>query len=235
MTQEDTGGDVLEEANGKEHEPTEGAHRSAHVDPVGRVEQKIAPQESEDSLEADADADGDRQHVERRIPFVRQDLVDDELEEERNDEAEHQKHDGSQADTAEEPFLSQQFGNEPGQPEGLLGVGNAILPRGEDDLARPFLVELFGAQRDHFRIARPRVENADLERVTGSAHADDDNRAAVLQSRQNRKGLAERNKSRRSKPRGLGPHSGRTDDMDELPGRRIIRAERIVVDEPING
>ena len=147
----------------------EGLRRDANVDPVGRVEQQVAPQEAEDGVEHQRDSDADRQHVERRIALVHQHLVDDELEEDRRDEGQRVEHDGRDGDVGEQPPLAHQLGDEPAEAETLRCRDRPPATLHEQRRARPQRAEFLLATEKRLRLRSHRVENSDRGLVLARA------------------------------------------------------------------
>ena len=51
---------------------------------IGRIQQNVAPEKSEQTVKRNSDADPDNQHVKRAVAFMDQYLVNDQLKEYRS-------------------------------------------------------------------------------------------------------------------------------------------------------
>lgn len=185
-----------------------------------------------------------RDHDPERVPSLMRDhLVDQHLQKQRNGKGDEVRHNCRGRDPEQQVPLLQQLRHEPAEPEGAGLVGQGRRAPGKQERARPLGLELFaGDQMNPFRLA-PRVEDRGRKlavRAGNRMHQDDPVAAAHRGKR--RIGRAEPRgplpprprEDPRAKPRLAegGAHGGRhlvLDDDGQRVGRQmdaVVRGEQ---------
>src|SRR4051812_32424285 len=108
---------MLEKRDRQPEEMTERFCSNSNVDPVRRIKQQVAPQKAEYCVEDERYGCSCREDVKRREALVNQNLVDDELEKDRDDEAQRIEQDRGNGDVPEQSPLKKQFRYEPPEAE----------------------------------------------------------------------------------------------------------------------
>ena len=84
------------------------------------MSKQIGAQSTEQSIERSQHHHADGHHVQRREALVHQDLVDDDLREQRGEECEQLEKERGEQYLAQQPPVLQHRGNEPGDVEGEI-------------------------------------------------------------------------------------------------------------------
>jgi hypothetical protein len=107
------------------------------VDAVGGVGEEISAQDGHDGLEGRDREKADHQHVEGTERAVHQDLVDDDLEEQRRDQAEELQEERRHQHLAQEAAILVDRAQEPGDVEAARDIHQAGATRHRDQPAVP--------------------------------------------------------------------------------------------------
>ena len=163
---EHAGGDAFIEVDRQTKQFREGARRQTDVDAVRREQKEVVLEIFESGVEQEHDHDAESENGQRVVAFMHENLVDDQLEENRNCESDEADRENCESDLAEQCALAVEFRNEPAQPERLIFLEDRIMLLEEHEFAGEFLFEIFPLLELHPRLAsvlRDGVPDGDLE------------------------------------------------------------------------
>ena len=163
---EHAGGDAFIEIDRQTQQFREGARRQTDVDAVRREQKEVVLEIFESGVEQEHDHDAESENGQRVVAFMHENLVDDQLEENRNCESDEADRENRKSDLAEQCALAVEFRNEPAQPERLIFLENRIMLLEQHEFAGEFLFEIFPLLELHPRLAsvlRDGVPDGDLE------------------------------------------------------------------------
>ena len=142
MLDEHAGRDAFVEVDGEAEQAREGLHRQADVDAVRGVQQEVFFEVLQDGVDAEHDGDADADGHERDPAVVHEDLVHDDLEEQRDDQADGADGEDGDGDLHQQGPLTEEFRDEPAEAELLIFVDDRIMLLHEDDAVGVFLFPL---------------------------------------------------------------------------------------------
>ena len=139
---EHAGRDAFVEVDRETEQAREGLHGQADVDAVRGVQQEVFFEVLQDGVDAEHDGDADADGHERDPALVYEHLVDNDLEEQRDDQADGADGEDGDGDLRQQGPLAEKFRDEPAEAELLVFVDDGVMLLHEDDAVGVFLLPL---------------------------------------------------------------------------------------------
>ena len=148
VLQQNAGGNAFEEVQRQPHQVRKGFGGGGNVDLVGHEEQQVTADIIHQRVEGYDDQHPDAENVEGVAGLIDQDLVHHDLEEEGDDQRKDGQQRHHQRDLAEDPFVFEEFRDEPAQAERLFLVGEFVDLLEQDEAPAEFVAELLFGKED---------------------------------------------------------------------------------------